>query len=395
MADLPSNALLRRTPLHGAAQAAGGRMVPFAGWEMALQFAGLVAEHRAVRQDCGLFDISHMGVISLRGDAVKDALQALVPTDLHRIGPGEACYTVLLNEQGGVRDDLIVYDRGWISSSADNSPAANNSQSANNSHELLLVINAACAEEDTAWILSQLEAQGVTVADRKGDGVLLALQGPRAASRLEALAGVSLANLPRFGHRELRLAGRASGAAAAAQVFVARTGYTGEDGFELLLEREAGIALWQQLVAEGVAPCGLGARDSLRLEAAMHLYGHELDASTTPLEAGLGWLVHLEMPKPFIGRQVLERQSAEGPSRRLVGLKLRGRAIARHGYPVLADGKPVGVVTSGSWSPSLEEAIALAYVPAGLAKLGTALAVEIRGKAEPAMVVSRPFYRRG
>jgi aminomethyltransferase len=369
-------------------------MVPFAGWEMALQFAGLVAEHRAVRQDCGLFDISHMGVISLRGDAVKDALQELVPSDLHRIGPGEACYTVLLNEQGGVRDDLIVYDRGWTSSSFNNSQSVNNSLAAHNSHELLLVINAACAEADTAWIRSQLEAKGITVAERKGDGVLLALQGPRAASRLEALAGVSLANLPRFGHRELRLAGGASGAAAAAQVFVARTGYTGEDGFELLLEREAGIALWQQLVAEGVAPCGLGARDSLRLEAAMHLYGHELNADTTPLEAGLGWLVHLEMPKPFIGRQVLERQSAEGPSRRLVGLKLRGRAIARHGYPVLADGQPVGVVTSGSWSPSLEEAIALAYVPAGLAKLGTELAVEIRGKAEPALVVKRPFYRR-
>ena len=394
MADLSSKAVLRRTPLHGVAQAAGGRMVPFAGWEMALQFAGLVAEHRAVRQDCGLFDISHMGVISLRGDAVKDALQELVPSDLHRIGPGEACYTVLLNEQGGVRDDLIVYDRGWTSSSFNNSQSVNNSLAAHNSHELLLVINAACAEADTAWIRCQLEAKGITVAERKGDGVLLALQGPRTASRLEALAGVSLANLPRFGHRELRLAGGASGAAAAAQVFVARTGYTGEDGFELLLEREAGIALWQQLVAEGVAPCGLGARDSLRLEAAMHLYGHELNADTTPLEAGLGWLVHLEMPKPFIGRQVLERQSAEGPSRRLVGLKLRGRAIARHGYPVLADGQPVGVVTSGSWSPSLEEAIALAYVPAGLAKLGTELAVEIRGKAEPALVVKRPFYRR-
>jgi aminomethyltransferase len=375
-------------------------MVPFAGWEMALQFAGLVAEHRAVRQDCGLFDISHMGVISLRGDVVKDALQELVPSDLHRIGPGEACYTVLLNEQGGIRDDLIVYDRGWTSSSFNNSQSVNNSLAAHNSlpahnsHELLLVINAACAEADTTWIRSQLEAKGITVAERKGDGVLLALQGPQAAIRLEALAGVSLANLPRFGHRELRLAGGASGAAAAAQVFVARTGYTGEDGFELLLEREPGIALWQQLVAEGVAPCGLGARDSLRLEAAMHLYGHELNADTTPLEAGLGWLVHLEMPKPFIGRQVLERQSAEGPSRRLVGLKLRGRAIARHGYPVLADGQPVGVVTSGSWSPSLEEAIALAYVPAGLARLGTELAVEIRGKAEPAVVVKRPFYRR-
>jgi aminomethyltransferase len=192
----------------------------------------------------------------------------------------------------------------------------------------------------------------------------------------------------------LRLAGTAQGAAVGAELFVGRTGYTGEDGFELLLGREAGLALWQQLLEEGVVPCGLGARDSLRLEAAMHLYGSEMDASTTPLEAGLGWLVHLEMPKPFIGREVLERQSAEGVTRKLVGLKLQGRAIARHGYPVLRDGQPVGVITSGTWSPTLGEAIALAYVPSDAAKLGTELAVEIRGKAAPATVVKRPFYRR-
>jgi aminomethyltransferase len=345
---------------------------------MAVQFGGLVAEHNAVRNGCGVFDISHMGVLRLRGEAVKDALQALVPSDLFRIGPGEACYTVLLNAAGGIRDDLIVYDRGQRDGQA----------------ELLLVINAACAEADTAWLRSQLEPAGITIADRKGDGVLLALQGPEAMARLEALSGASLSGCPRFGHRDLSLNGTAQGAAAGAQAFVGRTGYTGEDGCELLVDRDAGLALWQQLLAEGVTPCGLGARDTLRLEAAMHLYGHELNADTTPLEAGLGWLVHLEMPKPFIGRQVLERQSAEGPSRRLVGLKLRGRAIARHGYPVLADGQPVGVVTSGSWSPSLEEAIALAYVPAVLARVGTELAVEIRGKAEPAVVVKRPFYRR-
>ena len=345
-------------------------MVPFAGWEMAVQFAGLVAEHRAVRQGCGVFDISHMGVLTLRGDGAKDALQALVPSDLFRIGPGEACYTVLLNEQGGIRDDLIVYDRGRQG----------------DSNELLLVINAACADADTAWIRSQLEPAGIRISDRKGDGVLLALQGPEAAARLAALSGSDLSGLPRFGHRELLLEG--------ATAFVGRTGYTGEDGFELLLPAEAGLALWQRLLAEGVAPCGLGARDTLRLEAAMHLYGSDMDASTTPLEAGLGWLVHLEMPKPFIGREVLERQSASGVTRRLVGLKLQGRAIARHGYPVLQGGTPVGEVTSGSWSPTLEEPIALAYVPAELAKLGTSLEVEIRGRREPATVTKRPFYRR-
>ena len=376
---------LRRTPLFEAARASGGRLVPFSGWEMAVQFGGLVAEHQAVRSGCGLFDISHMGVLRLRGAGAKDVLQALVPTDLFRIGPGEACYTVLLNEAGGIRDDLIVYDQGRVADAQ--GPGAE-------TDGLLLVINAACAEADTAWIRAQLEPRGIEVSDHKGDGVLLALQGPEAAGRLEALSGVSLAGLPRFGHRQLRLAGTAQGAAAGADLFVGRTGYTGEDGFELLLGREAGLALWQQLLEEGVVPCGLGARDTLRLEAAMHLYGSEMDASTTPLEAGLGWLVHLEMPKPFIGREVLERQSAEGVTRKLVGLKLQGRAIARHGYPVLRDGQSVGVITSGTWSPSLGEAIALAYVPSDAAKLGTELAVEIRGKAAPALVVKRPFYRR-
>ena len=369
---------LQRTPLHGAAVAAGGRLVPFAGWEMAVQYGGLVAEHQAVRQGCGLFDISHMGVLRLRGDGAKDALQGLVPSDLFRIGPGEACYTVLLNEAGGIRDDLIVYDRGWRAGPGGEP----------DSHELLLVINAACAEADTAWLASQLEPQGITITDAKGDGVLLALQGPEAPARLEALAGCSLAGLPRFGHRQLELAG-------IGPVFAARTGYTGEDGFELLLGREAGLVLWDQLLAGGVTPCGLGARDSLRLEAAMHLYGADMDASTTPLEVGLGWLVHLEMPKPFVGRAVLERQSAEGVSRKLVGLELQGRAIPRHGYPVLdASGTPVGTVTSGGWSPTLGRGIALALVPAALARLGSELAVEIRGKAEPARVVRRPFYRR-
>ena len=179
-------------------------MVPFAGWEMAVQFSGLVQEHKAVRQGCGVFDISHMGVLTLRGDGAKDALQALVPTDLFRIGPGEACYTVLLNDQGGIRDDVIVYDQGQVANSD------------GNTGQLLLVINAACAATDTAWLRSQLEPEGITIADRKGDGVLLALQGPEAQARLEALSGANLSGLPRFGHRELDLAG--------ATAFVARTG---------------------------------------------------------------------------------------------------------------------------------------------------------------------------
>lgn len=363
---------LRQTPLHAAALRSGGRMVPFAGWEMAVQFAGLVQEHSAVREHCGVFDISHMGVLTLEGEGVKDALQQLVPSDLHRIGPGEACYSVLLNEAGGILDDLIIYDRG--------------------SQEAVVVINAACADNDTAWLRSQLEPRGITISDRKGDGVLLALQGPEAAGRLEALAGESLAGLPRFGHRDLTLQGEGLGGAT---VFVGRTGYTGEDGFELLLPRAQGLALWDRLLADGVTPCGLGARDTLRLEAAMHLYGSDMDATTTPLEASLGWLVHLEMPAPFIGRAALEAQTAQGVSRRLVGLKLAGRAIARHGYPVLHGVEVVGEVTSGTWSPTLAEAIALAYVPAALARPGTEVAVEIRGQAQPATVVKRPFYRRG
>jgi aminomethyltransferase len=380
---------LLRTPLFEAARSAGGRMVPFAGWELAVQYGGLLQEHQAVRQRAGLFDISHMGVLRLRGDGVKDALQALVPSDLFRIGPGEACYTVLLNDAGGIRDDLIVYDCG---SSPDPQDPGSRSE------ELLVVINAACATADTDWLSQNLAPQGIRISDAKGHGVLLALQGPQAAAQLERLSSTDLSGLPRFGHRRLQL-GSAAGAAAGAELFVGRTGYTGEDGFELLLEGAAGLALWQELLTAGVEPCGLGARDSLRLEAAMHLYGSDLDTTTTPLEAGLGWLVHLEMPKPFVGREALEQQTAAGVRRRLVGLQLQGRAIPRHGYPVLAEGaapgsEPVGTVTSGGWSPCLEAGIALALVPAELARLGTQLAVEIRGRTEPATVVKRPFYRR-
>ena len=348
-------------------------MVPFAGWQMPVQFGGLIQEHKAVRERMGMFDISHMGVLRLNGPKPKDALQQLVPSDLHRIGPGEACYTVLLNQDGGIRDDLIVYDCG----------ASDAEQGS-----VVLVINAACAESDTAWIREHLEPAGLTVTDIKGGGVLLALQGPEAIPLLEQLSGEDLSGLPRFGHRMLNLAGLSQ------SVFTARTGYTGEDGVELLLNSEDGQQLWGELLRNGVTPCGLGARDTLRLEAAMHLYGQDMDAGINPFEAGLGWLVHLEMPANFVGRQALEQAAETGPPKRLVALKLKGRSIARHNYPDRHAGETVGVVTSGTWSPTLEEPIALAYVPPGLAKLGSEVMVEIRGKTQPATVVRRPFYRR-
>ena len=364
---------LQCTPLHQLCRDGGGRMVPFAGWEMPVQFSGLIQEHKAVREQLGMFDISHMGVLRLEGPNPKSALQQLVPSDLHRIGPGEATYTVLLNESGGIRDDLIVYDCGSIDSERG---------------ALVVVINAACADSDTAWIRERMEPAGLTVTDIKKDGVLLALQGPKAIPMLEQLSGEDLSGLPRFGHRMLTISGLRE------PVFTARTGYTGEDGAELLLSADDGQTLWSQLIIQGVTPCGLGARDTLRLEAAMHLYGQDMDTETNPFEAGLGWLVHLEMPADFLGRQALEQAAETGPTKRLVGLKLQGRAIARHDYPVLHNGTRVGIVTSGTWSPTLEEAIAMAYVPPELAKPGTELSVEIRGKSQPAVVVRRPFYKR-
>ena len=361
----------KTTPLHDAAQAAGARFNPFAGWIMPLQFAGVVAEHRAVRSAVGVFDISHMGVLTLRGPAVKDALQGLVPSDLGRIGPGEAQYTVLLNEQGGILDDLIIYDRGVVAGQ----------------HEVVVVINAARCAADTAWLERHLVPRDCTISDRKGDGVLLALQGPQAVALLERLRGWPLQEVPRFGHRQLTWGEE--------QVFLARTGYTGEDGVEVLLSGEGGQKLWQELLEQGVQPCGLAARDTLRLEAAMHLYGQDMDTSHTPLEASLGWLVHLEMPHPFMGREALEAQTQTGVSRRLVGLALEGRAIARHGHSILdTTGDIIGVVTSGSWSPSLGHAIALGYVPPAAAKPGTEVLVQVRGQQVAARVVRRPFYRR-
>ncbi len=245
---------LKRTPLFDLCLNAKCRFGPFAGWEMPIQYSGLVNEHQAVRTKAGLFDISHMGIVEIQGQNSKDALQALVPSDLHRIGPGEACYTVLLNENGGIIDDLIIYDLGIND---------------NNKQILLLVINAAEYSNDIAWLRKNLEHKNIEIFNAKKDGILLAVQGPKAQGFLEQYCEQSLNSLPPFGHQTIQISGKNQTESTA--IFMARTGYTGEDGFELLLPTRAGRELWQGLVKQGVTPCGLGARDTLRLEAGMRL----------------------------------------------------------------------------------------------------------------------------
>mgnify|MGYP005642202145 FL=1 len=353
---------LSRTPLYDSSVKAGGRMVPFSGWEMPVQFTSLMSEHKSVRESCGMFDISHMGSLRLIGENVKDKLQYLVPTDLEKLSVGKACYSVLMNDQGGIRDDLIIYDRG--------------------DNEVVVVINACCLDSDTEWIKSQLEPQGIEVIDYKNGGIFLAVQGKDAINILEKSLDIKF-NLPtRFSHQVIDIFGE--------EAFVARTGYTGEDGVEILIPTESGIKLWDRLLEDGVTPCGLGCRDTLRLEAGMHLYGSEMDTNTTPYEASLGWIVNSK--KPYIGRDVLDNQKKNGIDKKLVAITLTKRNIARHDYPIIDNDVVVGKITSGTWSPSLSIPIALAYVPIESSKIGSEVNVKIRGKLEIATVVKKPFY---
>jgi aminomethyltransferase len=336
---------------------------------MPVQFGGLKQEHRAVREVAGMFDISHMGKFQLRGSGVLAALDRLVPSDLTKLQPGQAQYTVLLTTEGGIIDDLIIYPQGEV----------------DGAEQVTVIVNAATCEKDKDWFTAHLPSE-ISLQDLSREWVLLAVQGPQALERLQPLVSLELTCLERFGHAVSPLFGQAA--------FIARTGYTGEDGVEVMLPIDAGRQLWQALLEHEVTPCGLGARDTLRLEAAMALYGQDIDEHTSPLEAGLGWLVHLDKASDFMGRAALAQQKATGVSRRLVGLEMSGRNIARHGYPVLAEGAIVGEVTSGTWSPTLERAIALAYVPGDQANIGRSLGVDIRGKVCPARVVKKPFYRR-
>ncbi len=369
---------LLQTPLHKECQELGGKMVPFANWEMPVSFSGLIEEHNAVRKKVGMFDISHMGVLQLRGENIKSALQNLVPSDLFRIGPGEACYTVFLKENGGIQDDLIIYDQGVINTKDES---------------LVLVINAARKESDIHWLNLNLAKYEISISELMPESALIAIQGPKSIITFENILQESLSDLPRFGHRTITT--NRNLIDSQESIFIARTGYTGEEGFEFLSSPKTARSIWKNLINSGVTPCGLGARDTLRLEAAMHLYGNDINLNTTPFEAGLGWLVHLEMPSDFIGRKALEKQAEDGTQKKLVGIKVLDKGIARKGYQVLYNCKTVGKVTSGTWSPTLKEPIALAYVPSEIAKVNTQLEVEIRGKKHPAIIVKRPFYRKG
>jgi aminomethyltransferase len=361
---------LKQTPLFECHKVLKAKMVGFGGWEMPIQYQGITSEHLAVRERTGMFDISHMGKFQLHGPDVLAALDALVPSDLSVLKPGQAKYTVLLNPEGGIIDDLIIYAQEDLVSGQSTAT---------------IIVNASTTDKDKAWIEAHLEP-GYILTDESDRKILIAVQGPQAIALLQTLTPDSLSTIPIYGHAYITLMNQ--------PVWVARTGYTGEDGFEVMLSPEAGVSLWTRLLGLGVEPCGLGARDTLRLEAAMALYGQDINDSITPLEAGLGWVVSLDKPS-FTGREALVKQKEQGLTRRLVGLEMQGRHIARHDYQVQADGQVVGVVTSGTFGPALEKAIALAYVPTHLAQIGQALDVLIRGKACPATVVRRPFYRRG
>jgi aminomethyltransferase len=361
---------LARTPLYELGVEVKARFTSFGGWEMPVQYSGISREHEAVRTAAGMFDISHMGKFTLQGQNLISQLQGLVPSDLSRLQPGQAQYTVLLNPQAGIIDDIIVYYQG---------------EDATGKQRAAIIVNAATTGKDKAWLLQHLDLNEVKFQDNSAEKVLIAVQGTKAVNYLQAFVQADLKPVKAFGHLETTVLGKPG--------FLARTGYTGEDGFEVMVEPEVGVQLWRSLYDAGVIPCGLGARDTLRLEAAMALYGQDIDDNTTPLEAGLGWLVHLDTKGDFIGRSVLAEQKATGVERRLVGLQTPGRNIPRHGYPVLSSGVVIGEVTSGTISPTLGYPIALAYVPSQLAAVGQQLEVEIRGKTYSTSVVKRPFYR--
>ena len=361
---------LRKTPLHALHVAAGAKMVEFAGWHMPLQYSGVIAEHERVRSRVGLFDVSHMGELRVRGPRALECVQHLTCNDASKLAPGRAQYTALLTAEGGFVDDLLVYQLA---------PG-----------DYLAVVNAANTAKDFAWCREQARGHDAEVTDESGAWAQLALQGPRAEAVLSCCTSAPLGSLASFDFVRADVAG-------AGECIVSRTGYTGEDGFEIYAPAGAGPAIWRALCAAGAAeeltPVGLAARDTLRLEAALSLYGNDIDETTTPWEAGLGWIVKLGKGD-FVGREALAREKQRGPARKLVGFEMRGRAIARHGHDVLHDGHAVGGVTSGTFTPHLKRSIGLAYVPIALASPGTTFHIDVRGRAEEAVVVPTPFYRR-
>jgi aminomethyltransferase len=366
--DLQPTSALKRTPFHAFHQALGAKLVEFAGFEMPLRYAGDVREHLAVRRAAGLFDISHMGEFEVRGPAALDFVDRAITNDAKAMAVGQALYSPMCRPDGGIVDDLLVYRYA---------------------DHLMLVVNAANISKDWAWLQS-LGPSGCVLTDRSDETALLAVQGPRAAEVFRGQVPDGALELGYYRFVECRLFG--------APVTLSRTGYTGEDGFEVYFPPAHAEPVWNGLVeagrAAGMEPVGLGARDTLRLEMAYMLYGNDITDATSPLEAGLGWTVKLEKPD-FVGREFLLRQKQAGLQRRLVGMASAGRRVARHGMKLLAGGQPTGEVTSGSFSPCLEKGIALGYVGVAHGGLGTTLEADAGGQRIALNVVKRPFYTHG
>jgi aminomethyltransferase len=360
---------LRETSLTDEHRALGARLVPFAGWRMPVQYEGIKKEHEAVRTRAGLFDVSHMGELLVEGPQAVAAVDRLVTNDVSKLEVGRALYTVCCNEAGHILDDLIVYRL--------------------EDEKVLVVCNASNRGKIVAHFAKNISL-GTPWNDVSDAWALLALQGPNAVAVMRNLgAPQNVLELPYFHVTHASLAG--------VGLWTARTGYTGEDGFEIFCASEDAVSLWRALLEagepQGLQAVGLGARDTLRLEARLMLYGNDITEETHPFEAGLGWVVKLDAGD-FIGRKALQAIKAAGLQRKLVGFEMTGRGIARHGYPILADGKPVGEVTSGSPGPTVGRNIGLGYVPRALGKAGTSLGIEIRGEAVDAVVVRTPFYKR-
>lgn len=359
----------KRTPLYDVHRALGARMIDFAGWEMPLQYRGILAEHEAVRTRAGVFDLSHMGEIEIAGPEALAVCQELLVSDVARVHLGQAHYSLLCNQDGGIVDDVIVYRIA--------------------EDRYLFCVNAANRDTDYEWMVFHNHHRA-EIINRSEEYALVALQGPRASAILQRLTALDLSQIRRYWS--------AMGEVASVSALVARTGYTGEDGFELFVAAHQGTAVWAACLdagrSENVVPVGLGARDTLRLEAGYLLYGHDIDAQTTPLEAGLQRLVRFEK-ETFLGHEALRRQYAVGPSKQLIGIKMDGPGIPRRGYLLWDDERLLGRVTSGTQSPTLGIGIALGYVPPVAAATGTPLAVEIRGRRARARVVDRPFYHKG
>lgn len=358
------------TPLRDRHEALGARLIEFGGWMMPVQYSGILDEHRAVRERAGLFDLSHMGELFVTGPEAGDALAYALVTNPPALRDGRAHYSMMCAPDGGVVDDLIVYRLG--------------------PDRYLVVANASNAQVVSDALAERLQAFRAVLDDRSLATALCAVQGPASTEIVAPLTDLDLGSLKYYAIAESQVAG--------IPAFVARTGYTGEDGFEVFVETGRAGELWDALFAagqpEGLLPIGLGARDTLRLEAGMPLYGNELDRDTTPFDAGLGRVVKVDKPGDFVGREALEKVAADGPAKRLVGFEMRGRGIARHGYPVDAAGRRTGIVTSGTQSPTLGKAIGMAYVAPPDAETGTILEVEIRDQRVAAEVVDLPFYRR-